>query len=137
MINWKLISKVLGQLLFIEALLMLLSLGAALYYKQDDVFAFIVSAVATVGGGLMLKWKGHDADNSMSRRDAYLVVTLSWIVFSLFGTLPFLISGYLHTFTDAYFETMSGFTTTGATIIDDVEALPHGLLFWRSLTQWK
>lgn len=136
MINQKLICKILGQLLFIEAVLMLLSLLVALYYRQDDGFAFLVSVIATIGGGLALKWRGRNADNSMSRRDAYLVVTLSWIVFSLFGTMPFLISGYLTNFTDAYFETMSGFTTTGATIIDDVEALPHGLLFWRSLTQW-
>ena len=136
MINHKLIYKVLGQLLFIEASLLLLSLLVAVFYQQDDVFAFIVATLATIGGGLALKWKGHGADNSMTRRDAYLVVSLSWIVFSLFGTLPFLVSGYLTSFTDAYFETMSGFTTTGATIIDDVEALPHGLLFWRSLTQW-
>ena len=136
MINQKLICKILGQLLFIEAVLMLLSLLVALYYRQDDGFAFLVSVIATIGGGLALKWRGRNADNSMSRRDAYLVVTLSWIIFSLFGTMPFLISGYLTNFTDAYFETMSGFTTTGATIIDDVEALPHGLLFWRSLTQW-
>lgn len=136
MINRKLIYKVLGQLLFIEAFLLLLSLLVAFYYQQDDVFAFIVATLATIGGGLALKWKGHGADNSMSRRDAYLVVSTSWIIFSLFGTLPFLASGYINNFTDAYFETMSGFTTTGATIIDDVEALPHGLLFWRSLTQW-
>ena len=136
MINLKLICKILGQLLFIEAVLMLLSLLVAIFYQQDDIFAFIISVLATVGGGLLLKWKGNNADNSMSRRDAYLVVTLSWIIFSFFGTMPFLISGYLNNFTDAYFETMSGFTTTGATIIDDVEALPHGLLFWRSLTQW-
>ncbi len=136
MINRKLIYKVLGQLLFIEAFLLLLSLLVAFYYQQDDVFAFIVATLATIGGGLALKWKGHGADNSMSRRDAYLVVSTSWIIFSLFGTLPFLVSGYINNFTDAYFETMSGFTTTGATIIDDVEALPHGLLFWRSLTQW-
>ncbi len=136
MINRKLIYKILGQLLFIEAFLLLFSLLVALYYQQDDVFAFTVATLATIGGGLALKWKGHGADNSMSRRDAYLVVSTSWIVFSLFGTLPFLVSGYINNFTDAYFETMSGFTTTGATIIDDVEALPHGLLFWRSLTQW-
>lgn len=59
-----------------------------------------------------------------------------WIIYSLFATLPFLLGGYLHSFTDAYFEAMSGFTTTGATIIDDVEVLPHGILTWRSLTQW-
>ena len=136
MINYQLICKILGQLLFLEAVLLLASLGVALGYQEDDVFAFLVTIFITIGAGLALKWRGHNADNSMSRRDAYLVVSLAWIVFSFFGTFPFLISGYIHSFTDAYFETMSGFTTTGATIIDDVEALPHGLLFWRSLTQW-
>lgn len=136
MINSKLIYKILGQLLFIEAFLLFVSLLVAFYYQQDDIFAFIVATLTTIGGGLVLKWRGHGADNSMSRRDAYLVVTLSWIVFSFFGTLPFMISGYINNFTDAYFETMSGFTTTGATILDDVECFPHGLLFWRSLTQW-
>ena len=108
MINSKLIYKILGQLLFIEAFLLFISLLVALYYQQDDIFAFIVATLTTIGGGLILKWRGHGADNTMSRRDAYLVVSLSWIVFSLFGTLPFIISGYIHSFTDAYFETMSG-----------------------------
>ena len=134
MINRKLIYKVLGQLLFIEATLLLLSMLVSIFYQQDDEFAFMISVLTTVGAGLILKWGGHGADNSMSRRDAYLVVSLAWVIFSFFGTLPFLISGYLTSFTDAYFETMSGFTTTGATIIDDVEARPHGWLFWRSLT---
>lgn len=136
MINHQLICKVLGQLLFLEAVLLMVSLGVSIGYQEDDVFAFMVTIFITIGAGLALKWRGHNADNSMSRRDAYLVVSLAWIVFSFFGTFPFLISGYIHSFTDAYFETMSGFTTTGATIIDNVEVLPHGLLFWRSLTQW-
>ena len=136
MINHQLICKVLGQLLFLEAVLLMVSLGVSIGYQEDDVFAFLVTIFITIGAGLALKWRGHNADNSMSRRDAYLVVSLAWIVFSFFGTFPFLISGYIHSFTDAYFETMSGFTTTGATIIDNVEVLPHGLLFWRSLTQW-
>lgn len=129
MINRKLIYKVLGQLLFIEAFLLFVSLLVAFYYQQDDIFAFIVATLTTIGGGLVLKWRGHGADNSMSRRDAYLVVTLSWIVFSFFGTLPFMISGYINNFTDAYFETMSGFTTTGATILDDVECFPPRTAF--------
>lgn len=136
MINHQLICKVLGQLLFLEAVLLMVSLGVSIGYQEDDVFAFLVTIFITIGAGLALKWRGHNADNSMSRRDAYLVVSLAWIVFSFFGTFPFLISGYIHSFTDAFFETMSGFTTTGATIIDNVEVLPHGLLFWRSLTQW-
>ena len=76
------------------------------------------------------------ADNNLSRRDSYLLVTLTWTVFSLLGMVPYLIGGYITNFTDAYFETMSGFSTTGATLITDVEALPHGILFWRSQTQW-
>jgi trk system potassium uptake protein TrkH len=72
----------------------------------------------------------------LSRRDAYVVVAASWVIFSFFGMFPFLIHGSVSSITDAYFETMSGFTTTGATVIDDVESLPHGLLFWRSLMQW-
>lgn len=136
MINFKLIYKVLGALLFQEAFLMLISLGIALGYEEEDILPFITSAVVTVLAGIMFKYAGRNATNSLSRRDAYLLVTLIWVIFSLFGTLPFLLGGYLHSFTDAFFEAMSGFTTTGATIIDDVEALPHAILFYRSLTQW-
>ena len=116
--------------------MMLTCLGIALYYGEEDIFAFLVSIVVTLLAGFILGYKGRNAENIMSRRDSYLIVTLTWTVFSLFGTIPFLVGGYLSSFTDAYFETMSGFTTTGATIIDDVETLPHGILFWRSLTHW-
>ena len=136
MINFKIIYKILGSLLFLEAIMMLACLGVALYYGEEDTFAFLVSIVVTVLCGIILGYKGRNAENIMSRRDSYLIVTLTWTVFSLFGTIPFMVGGYLHSFTDAYFETMSGFTTTGATIIDDVECLPHGILFWRSLTHW-
>ena len=136
MINFKIIYKILGSLLFLEAFMMLTCLGIALYYGEEDIFAFLVSIVVTLLAGFILGYKGRNAENIMSRRDSYLIVTLTWTVFSLFGTIPFLVGGYLSSFTDAYFETMSGFTTTGATIIDDVEALPHGILFWRSLTHW-
>lgn len=136
MLNFKLIYKILGQLLFLEALLMSLCLAMALFYREDDAMAFAISIAIIVGSGFMLKYKGRMAENSMNRRDAYLLVTLTWALFSFFGAFPFTISGYISDYTDAFFETMSGFTTTGATIIDDVEALPHGLLFWRSMTQW-
>ena len=136
MINWKIIFKVIGALMFIEAALMLVCLAVSLLYAEDDSMAFLASVGAATVFGLLLRLAGRNDDNTLSRRDAYLVVTLTWITFSLFGTLPFLISGHVASFTDAYFETMSGFTTTGASVIDDVEALPHGLLFWRSLTQW-
>ena len=136
MINLKLIYKIIGSLLFIEAMMLLVCLGVSVYYHEDDLLAFVCSIAISAGTALVLRLFARNCDNNLSRRDAYLVVTLTWVVFSLFGTLPFLIGGYLHSFTDAFFETMSGFTTTGASIIDDVDALPHGILFWRSFTQW-
>ena len=136
MFNEKIILKVIGSLLGIEASFMLLCLLISLYYGENDMMAFIISLLVTAGVAALLRFMGRNADNTMGRRDAYLVVTLTWTCFTLFGTMPFLISGYIDNFTDAFFEMMSGFTTTGATIIDDVERLPHALLFWRSLSQW-
>lgn len=136
MINLKLIYKIIGSLLFIEAVMLALCLGVAVYYGEEDVFAFSCSVAVSALAGVLMRMLGRDSDNTLSRRDAYLVVTLTWIVFSLVGTLPFMLGGYLPSFTDAFFETMSGFTTTGATVIDDVESMPHGVLFWRSIMQW-
>ena len=136
MVDFRIVSKIIGQLLLLESGLMAICLVMALCYGEDDLTALSVSVVATVCAGLMCKYFGRNAGNDMNRRGAYLVVTATWVVFSLFGMLPFLIGGYITNVADAYFETMSGFTTTGATILDNVEALPHGILFWRSLTQW-
>ncbi len=136
MINWKLISKILGSLLFLEALFMALCLAMSAIYSEPDLLVFVISACITGAGASLFRYFGHDAENTLSRRDAYVVVTLTWVVFSVFGMLPFLIQGSPLSLTDAFFETMSGFTTTGATVIDDVESLSHGLLFWRSLMQW-
>ncbi len=136
MINLKLIYKIIGSLLFIETALMVVCLAMAVAYREDDTLGFGCAVAVTAMCGFLMRFMGRGCDNTLSRRDAYLVVTLSWVVFSLLGTLPFVVSGYLTSFTDAFFETMSGFTTTGASVIDDVESLPHGLLFWRSLMQW-
>lgn len=136
MINLKAIYKIIGSLLFIEAALMSVCLIMAMAYGEDDMYAFLYAVGITAACGAVLRYMGRNSGNMLSRRDAYLVVSLAWVLFSLFGTLPFVTGGYIKSFTDAYFETMSGFTTTGATIIDDVECLPHAILFWRSLTHW-
>lgn len=136
MINLKVIYKIIGSLLFIEAALMSVCLIMAMAYGEDDMYAFLYAVGITAACGTVLRYMGRNSGNMLSRRDAYLVVSLAWVLFSLFGTLPFVTGGYIKSFTDAYFETMSGFTTTGATIIDDVECLPHAILFWRSLTHW-
>ena len=136
MVNFHIISKIIGSLLFLESFFMAICLAMAFSFHEDDVMAFMTSTLMTFGSGCIFMFFGHEAENSLSRRDAYVVVTLTWVVFSFFGMFPFLIHGSVPSVTDAYFETMSGFTTTGATVIDDVESLPHGLLFWRSLMQW-
>ena len=136
MVNFRIISKIIGSLLFIESFFMAICLAMAFSFHEDDVMAFMTSTLMTFGSGSIFMFFGHEAENSLSRRDAYVVVTLTWVIFSFFGMFPFLIHGSVPSITDAYFETMSGFTTTGATVIDDVESLPHGLLFWRSLMQW-
>ena len=136
LLNPKMISRVLGVLLFIELGMFLLCTCVSLYYKESDYKYFLYTClINAVAGGLLLLY-GKGAENKMNRRDGYCVVTLSWLFFTLFGMLPFYFSGSIDTITDAFFETMSGFTTTGATILDDIETLSHGMLFWRSLTHW-
>ncbi|MBR1687247.1 MAG: TrkH family potassium uptake protein [Prevotella sp.] len=136
MVNIRLVYKIIGSLLFLLGLLMSLCAIMSFCYHEDDIMAFLVSTILTLCAGLVFKYLGRDSGNNLSRRDAYLLVSSTWVAFSLFGMLPFLISGYITSVTDAFFETMSGFSTTGATVIDDVERLPHALLYWRTQTQW-
>ena len=136
MVNFRIIWKIIGSLLFIEAFFMSWCLGITLWSGEDDMLAFLLSMILTAGSGFLFLALGRKAENTLSRRDAYVVVTAAWVIFSVFGMFPFLIHGSITNMTDAFFESTSGFTTTGASIIDDVEVLPHGILFWRSLTQW-
>ena len=136
MVNFRIISKIIGSLLFVEAFFMAWCLLMSYCYREDDGLAFLLSMALTAGCAFLFLFWGRNSANSLNRRDAYVVVTATWVVFSLFGMFPFLIHGSITNLTDAYFETMSGFTTTGATILDDVERLPHAILFWRSLMQW-
>lgn len=136
MVNFHIISKIIGSLLFIEAFFMACCMGISFTFHEDDIMAFIVSTLFTFGSAFLFLFMGRSAQNTLNRRDAYVVVTAAWVIFSFFGMFPFLIHGSITSLADAYFETMSGFSTTGATIIDDVEQLPHGILFWRSLMQW-
>ena len=136
MVNFRIISKIIGSLLFIEAFFMAWCVAIAFYYHEDDTLAFLLSMLLTFGSAFLFLLAGRKAENTLSRHDAYVVVTAVWVIFSFFGMFPFLVHGSITNITDAYFETISGFTTTGASILDDVEVLPHGILFWRSLTQW-
>ena len=130
------ICRILGALLFIEAVFMAGCLPFSLYYKENDLYPFLYAVGTAMTVGLILLLMGHSRDKSISRRDGYVVVSLCWFVFSAIGAMPYYFSEYIPSYTDAFFETMSGFTTTGSSILDNIESLPHGLLFWRSLTQW-
>ena len=130
------IYKIMGFLLFIEAGFLSLCTALSFFYDGADLPAFIISTLITIAVGIPLSYAGKQAERKLSRKDGYVVVTFAWILFSLFGMLPYYISGYIPNLTNAFFETMSGFTTTGASILDNIESLPHGLLFWRSMTQW-
>lgn len=135
-INFYIITKILGTLLALESLFMVVPMAISLYHGGDDLTAFLISIATTLFAGATLFTIGRKDHDKMGKKEGYLIVATSWVFFSLFGMLPFLLSGYIPTVTDAFFETISGFTTTGATILTDIESLPHGLLFWRSLIQW-
>ena len=134
MINFKTVIRIIGILLLLETVMLLLCSGVSFYYQDEALVDFWVSAGITAGAGLLLAAMGKGGDRQLTRRDGYVLVSFAWVAFSLFGMLPFYISGYIPSITNAFFETMSGFSSTGATILDDIEALPHGLLFWRSMT---
>ena len=99
MVNLRLIYKIIGSLLFLLGTLLLICTAISLYYQEDDMVAFLISAILTFCGGLVLKYFGDDANNNLGRRDSYLLVTVTWLIFSLFGMLPFLISGYITSLT--------------------------------------
>lgn len=136
MINFKTIIRIIGILLLLETALLLLCSGVSLYYGENDLLDFWKAGGITAGAGVSLFLLGRGGERQLTRRDGYVLVCFAWVAFSLFGMLPFLTGGHIPGVTNAFFETMSGFTSTGATILDDIESLPHGILFWRSMTQW-
>jgi len=133
--NLGIVGRVLGFLVFFIGLFMAVPALFAWYYGGGDLLAILLSSALTIsfGGILILIFRPK---GELLVRDSFAVVVLGWLLASALGALPFHLSGFLSSFTDAFFESMSGFTTTGATILVRVEDLPHGLLFWRSLTQW-
>lgn len=136
MINFKTIIRIIGILLLMETGMLLCCSGVSYYYGESDLTDFWKAAGITAGVGLIMAIAGRGGERQLTRRDGYVLVSFAWVAFSLFGMLPFYISGYIPDVTDAFFETMSGFTSTGATILNNIDSLPHGLLFWRSMTQW-
>jgi trk system potassium uptake protein len=136
MINYRIIARVFSILLIVEGLMMLFSALVSFLLKETVIAPFIYSALITLITGIIVFTPFRNEEKIYGNREGYIIVTGIWLLFALFGTLPYLFSGTIKTFTDALFESVSGFTTTGATILNDIESVPKGMLFWRSLTQW-
>ena len=134
--NRKMIFFMSLRILMLASLLLLLPAAVAAFYRETCVWTFLACA----GGGLLvstpLSFLVKPKDKVIYAKEGFLIVALSWVIASVFGALPFVVSGEIPRFTDALFETVSGFTTTGATILRDVTAMSRGLLFWRSCTHW-
>lgn len=136
MLNYRIIAKALGGLLWLEALLLGLCLLVGQWYRETNTSVWLIPIGICALLGLLGLLGGRRAHNNFGRRDGYMIVSSVWIIYSLIGMIPFLIDGHTDRVAVAFFETMSGFTTTGATAFSDVDALPHSILFWRSLTHW-
>ncbi|REE01578.1 TrkH family potassium uptake protein [Marinoscillum furvescens] len=135
--NYRVIVNILGILLMLNGAFMLTCLPFSMYFKEGDLLAILGAAVITAFAGF-LAWvlTRKNLNKELRKRDGYLVVAFGWLTMSFFGSLPYILSGSIPNLTDAFFETLSGFSTTGATILKDIESVNKGILFWRSLTQW-
>ncbi len=133
--NARAVLRVLGGLALCAGATFILPIAFALHFGEGDVGALALAAAAHVGLGLVL-WRLPIEAGELRIREGFAIVTFGWLLLTLLGTLPYLLCGKGIGFTDAFFETMSGYTTTGATILSNVESLPHGVLMWRSLTHW-
>ncbi len=135
MFNFRVIARVFSQIIIIEGLFMFLSAVVALMYNEAAGSLFLSGAI-TAATGVLVFTPLRNEERLSGNKEGFVALTGIWLILSLFGTLPYLFGGAFNSFTDAFFESMSGFTTTGATLIADPESLSHGILFWRSMTQW-
>jgi trk system potassium uptake protein TrkH len=134
--NFKLILKIQGSLMLVESIFLISAYLVSIYYRESVGLDFLYSSgISLILGsfGLIVGW---NASPTIGKREGSVIVTLTWLLFSAVGMLPFLFSGSIQSVPDAFFETMSGFTTTGASILNNIEELPYSILYWRSMTHW-
>ena len=134
--NQKIVFNITGKILQALSGIMILPMIVSLIYKESCILAFFIAALLSLAAGSLLCFFTRNHKNDVYAKEGFLIVSLAWISASLVGCLPFIISGEIPNFFDAFFETVSGFTTTGASIVSDVESMSHGILFWRSFTHW-
>ena len=135
-LNIKIIFQMMGFLLIFNGLFMLISAAISYYFKDGATQGIFFAGVITILSGLISRFTTKNFEKKINKQEGYIIVTLGWILMSLSGSLPYLFSESIPTFTNAFFETISGYTTTGASILNDIENMPKGILFWRSTTHW-
>ena len=135
-LNFKIIFHLIGLLIMVNGGFMLLATLVSFYYKDGVEKEMLEAGLVTLLLGIILMLLTRNRRKEIQKRDGYVIVAFCWIFMSLAGTLPYLFTDSIPSFTDAFFETMSGYTTTGASILNDIEIIPKGVLFWRSITHW-
>ncbi len=135
-INLKLISHLIGLLFVVNGGFMILATAVSYFYRDGVSGQMLQASTLAILSGVMVMIITRNHRKEIQKKEGYIIVTMGWVFMALIGTLPYLFTGAIPNFTDAFFETMSGFTTTGASIVHDIEALPQGILLWRSITHW-
>ena len=134
--RYKTVIKLLSVTTLFIGLMMLVPLPFSIFYRDNQHWAFLISSLLTLSAGSVSLLLTRKFKEDIRAKEGFAIVTFSWILFAALGSLPFVISGSINSYADAFFETMSGFTTTGASILADIEKLPKSILFWRSFTHW-
>ena len=135
-LNFKLILYIIGLLLIFNSSAMILTAIVSLIFNDGVVIEIITSAAILMSFGLILMLTNKNNIRQINKRDGYLIVTVGWLTMILSGMIPYYLTNSIDSFSNIFFETMSGYTATGSTILDDVEALPKSIIFWRSMTHW-
>ena len=133
--NNSMIVFILGQIIRLEGLLMIIPCLTSLIYQEHEIFAFLIVIISCLVIGTLMTLR-KPANQTIYLKEGCVATAFSWILLSIFGCMPFVISGEIPSFTNALFETISGFTTTGASILSDVESMSHGMMLWRCFTHW-
>ena len=135
-LNLKVIYRFLGLTAVLNGVFMFIAFPFSVYYQEAEKWGILNAGIITVFIGLLLYFFNKPKNTNIHKKDGYLIVTLGWLTLSITGMLPYLLSGAIPNLTNAFFETISGYSTTGSSILTDIEAMPKGILFWRSATHW-
>lgn len=135
-LNLKIIISFLGLTSMMNGLFMLLAIPFSLYYNEPEKWGILGAGLTTIGIGFILWFFNRNAKKHLGKKEGYIIVTFGWLMLSFTGTLPYIFTGAIPNLTNAFFETLSGYSTTGSSILTDIESMPKGILFWRSATHW-